>query len=81
LLLAAIVSTANAPSQWIDRAAAQEVALTPLETAEVARGYRAETLTLKPVVNDKNETIGKINDFSLARRATSTLSFPSVIFS
>jgi hypothetical protein len=72
---------ANAPSQWIDRVAAQEVALTPLETAEVARGYRAEALILKPVVNDKNETIGKINDFSLARRATSTLSFPSVIFS
>jgi hypothetical protein len=63
LLLAAIVSTANAPSQWIDRAAAQEVALTPLETTEVARGYRAETLKLKPVVNDKNETIGRINDF------------------
>jgi len=63
LLLAAIVSTAIAPSPWIDRAAGQEVALTPFEVTEVAKGYRAEMLKLKPVVNDKNETIGKINDF------------------
>ena len=48
---------------WTDRAAAQEVALTPLEATEAARGYRAETIKLKPVVNDKNETIGRINDF------------------
>jgi hypothetical protein len=63
LLLAAVVLTAVVPSPWIDRAAAQEVALTPLEATEVARGYRAEALKLKPVVNDKNETIGRINDF------------------
>ncbi|MEH2488703.1 PRC-barrel domain-containing protein [Bradyrhizobium sp. AZCC 2230] len=48
---------------WADRATAQEVALTPLETTEVARGYRAEAIKLKRVVNDKNETIGRINDF------------------
>ena len=52
---------------WTDRAAAQEVALTPLEATEVARGYRAETIKLKPVVNDKNETIGKINDFIFSK--------------
>jgi hypothetical protein len=63
LLLAAVVLTASVPSLWIDRAAGQEVALTPLEATEVARGYRAEALKLKPVVNDKNETIGRINDF------------------
>jgi hypothetical protein len=63
LLLAAVVLTAVVPSPWIDRAAGQEVALTPLEATEVARGYRAEALKLKPVVNDKNETIGRINDF------------------
>jgi hypothetical protein len=34
-----------------------------MQATEVARGYRAETLKLKPVVNEKNETIGKINDF------------------
>ena len=62
-LLAAAVLTAVVPSPWIDRAAGQEVALTPLEATEVARGYRAEALKLKPVVNDKNETIGRINDF------------------
>jgi hypothetical protein len=62
-LLAAAVLTAVVPSPWIDRAAGQEVALTPLEATEVARGYRAEAIKLKPVVNDKNETIGRINDF------------------
>jgi hypothetical protein len=63
LLLAAVVLTAVIPSPWIDRAVGQEVALTPLEATEVARGYRAEAIKLKPVVNDKNETIGRINDF------------------
>jgi hypothetical protein len=63
LLPVAVVSMAIAPSPWIDRAAGQEVALTPFEVTEVAKGYRAEMLKLKPVVNDKNETIGKINDF------------------
>jgi hypothetical protein len=62
-LLAAVVLTAVIPSPWIDRAVGQEVALTPLEATEVARGYRAEALKLKPVVNDKNETIGRISDF------------------
>lgn len=63
LLLAAAVLTAAIPFHWIDRATGQEVALTPLEATEVARGYRAEALKLKPVVNDKKETIGRINDF------------------
>ena len=45
------------------RAIAQEVALTPLESKEVAKGYRADALKLKPVVNDKGETIGRISDF------------------
>jgi hypothetical protein len=62
LLLAAVL-TAVVPFPRIDRAAGQEVALTPLEATEVARGYRAEAIKLKPVVNDKNETIGRINDF------------------
>jgi hypothetical protein len=66
MLLAAVVSTI-VPSPWIDHAARQEIALTPLETTEVARGYRAATLKLKPVVNDKNETIGKINDFIFSK--------------
>jgi sporulation protein YlmC with PRC-barrel domain len=46
-----------------DRAAAEEVALTPLESKEVAKGYRADALKLKTVVNDKGETIGRISDF------------------
>jgi hypothetical protein len=34
-----------------------------MEAKEVARGYRAESLKVKPVVDDKNQTIGRINDF------------------
>jgi hypothetical protein len=63
LLPAAVVLTTVVPFSWIDHAAGQEVALTPLEATELARGYRAEALKLKPVVNDRKETIGRINDF------------------
>jgi hypothetical protein len=56
----------------IDRAAAQEVALTPLQANEVAKGYRADALKLKPVVNDKNEGLGRIDDFILSRDGNST---------
>jgi sporulation protein YlmC with PRC-barrel domain len=45
------------------RAAGQEVALTPMEAKEVGRGYQAEALKLKPVINDTGEMIGRINDF------------------
>ena len=61
--LSAVVLTTVILSLRIDHAAAQEVGLTPMEATEVGRGYRAETLKLKPVVNEKNETIGRINDF------------------
>ena len=60
---AAVVLTIVVLAPWMNRAAGQEIGLTPLETNEVARGYRAESLKLKPVVNDKSETIGRINDF------------------
>lgn len=49
--------------QKVDCATAQEVALTPMQAREVARGYRAESLKLKPVVNDKGETLGRLSDF------------------
>jgi hypothetical protein len=61
-LLPAVLVTA-AVLLSADRAAAQEVALTPLESKEVAKGYRADALKLKTVVNDKGETIGRISDF------------------
>jgi hypothetical protein len=62
-LLPAVLLTTVVLSLWIDRAPAQEVALTPMQATELARGYRAEALKLKPVVNDKNETVGRITDF------------------
>jgi hypothetical protein len=62
-LLPAVILTTAALSLWIDYAAGQEIALTPMQATEVAKGYRADGLKLKPVVNDKNETIGRINDF------------------
>jgi hypothetical protein len=61
--VSAAIFTTVLLSLRVDPAAAQEIGLTPMEATEVARGYRAETLKLKPVVNDKNETIGRINDF------------------
>jgi len=61
--LPAAILTAGVFSFRNDHAAGQEGALTPMQATEVAKGYRAEALKLKPVVNDKNETIGRINDF------------------
>jgi len=61
--LSAVIFTTVILSLRIDHATAQEVGLTPMQSTEVARGYRAETLKQKPVVNEKNETIGRINDF------------------
>ena len=61
MLPAVLVTAALLLSAY--RAAAQEVALTPLESKEVAKGYRADALKLKTVVNDKGETIGRISDF------------------
>src|SRR5260370_38320505 len=65
--LPAVILTTVVFSFRIDHAAGQEVALTPMQATEVAKGYRAEALKLKPVVNDKNETIGRINDFCLVK--------------
>jgi sporulation protein YlmC with PRC-barrel domain len=50
-------------SLCMHRAAGQEIGLTPMQATEVARGYRAGALQLKHVVNEKGETIGRINDF------------------
>jgi hypothetical protein len=60
---ATVVLTIVAHAPWMICATGQEIGLTPLETNEVARGYRADNMRLRPVVNDKNETIGRINDF------------------
>jgi hypothetical protein len=43
--------------------AAQEIGLTPMEATEVAKGYSAEKLKFRPVVDDKHARIGRINDF------------------
>src|SRR5260370_8616001 len=68
-LVSAVIFTTVVLSVRIDRGAAQEIGLTLMEATEVARGLRAETLKLKPVVNDKNETLGRINDFVFGRDA------------
>ena len=46
---------------------AQEVALVAPDAKEVAKGYRAEELKLRSVVNDKGEIIGRIDDFIFGR--------------
>ena len=48
-------------------APAQEVALVAPDAKEVAKGYRAEELKLRTVVNDKGEIIGRIDDFIFSR--------------
>lgn len=63
LLLAVIGLVLTTLTQGLGRAAGQEVALTPMESKEVARGYRAEALKLKSVINDKGQIIGRISDF------------------
>jgi hypothetical protein len=50
-------------SKPIDHAAAQEIGLTPLEATEVAKGYSADALKFRSVVNEKHDRIGRINDF------------------
>jgi hypothetical protein len=50
-----------------DRATAQEVGLAPLDVKEVARGYRAEALKLKPIANEKSQVLGKISDFIFSK--------------
>jgi hypothetical protein len=62
-LLPAVVLTSVVLSSWTGHGVAQEIALTPLQATEVAKGYRADALRLKPVVNDKNDAIGRVNDF------------------
>lgn len=46
---------------------AQEVGLVTLDVDEVARGYRANALKLRPVVNEKGEIVGEIDDFIFGR--------------
>jgi PRC-barrel domain len=61
--LPAVFLTTAALCPWVEHAKAQEIGLTPMQTTEVARGYRAGALQLDQVVNDKGEKIGRINDF------------------
>ena len=62
LLLIAVLTVVML-SKPIDHAAAQEIGLTPLEATEVAKGYSADALKFRSVVNEKHERIGRINDF------------------
>ena len=51
-------------------AVAQEVDLVPVQNQVLASGYRAELLKFKPVMNDKRENIGRIDDFIFAKDET-----------
>ena len=61
--LPSVVLTTVALFSWTGHGAAQEIALSPLQATEVAKGYRADALKLMAVVNDKNVPIGRVNDF------------------
>ena len=45
----------------------QEISLVPLDNKAVAKGYRANSLRLRRVINDKGEPIGSIDDFIFGR--------------
>lgn len=49
------------------RALTQEVTLVAPDAKEVAKGYRADDLKLRSVVNDKGDIIGHIDDFIFGR--------------
>lgn len=48
-------------------AVTQEITLVPLDSREVAKGYSANALKQRSVVNDKLEPIGRISDFMFAK--------------
>lgn len=62
-LLLAVAPIAATLFLGLGHARSQEVALTPLQATEVAKGYRADSLKLKSVVNEKGESLGRIADF------------------
>lgn len=50
--------------------ASQQLSLVPLNTKEVAKGYRASVLKLKQVANDKGEVIGTVDDFIFSKEGS-----------
>ena len=63
VICAALLVALSSRSFMPEPASSQEVHLATLDVKEVANGYRANALKLKPVINDKRETIGRIDDF------------------
>ncbi len=67
LVSAAIISvsilTANANAQGVP----QSVEITKVDVQKLAAGYRASKVIGSSVVNDANETIGKIDDLLVTR--------------
>lgn len=63
LLIFAVVALCAVPKP----AVTQEVSLVPLDNKAVAKGYRANALRLRRVMNDKGELIGSIDDFIFGR--------------
>jgi sporulation protein YlmC with PRC-barrel domain len=51
----------------INAAAPQEISLVAVDNRDLAKGYRASALKTKPVVNEKGERIGRIEDFIFGR--------------
>src|ERR1700724_1560168 len=69
-----LILTAFFPCIVTGSAATQEVGLVTVDVADVAKGYRANSLRLKPVMNDKKELIGTIDDSCLGGTMASLLS-------
>jgi hypothetical protein len=59
-ILAIAVSVAGAPG--LAQSASQTAALSGIEAKDLGGGYRASKVIGSTVVNDQNETVGKIDD-------------------
>ena len=56
----------------------QSVALTKIDVVQVANGYRASKVIGENVVNDANETVGKVDDIILSSDGKSAFAVLSV---
>ncbi|MBN9491590.1 MAG: PRC-barrel domain-containing protein [Alphaproteobacteria bacterium] len=56
----------------------QSVALTKIDVVQVANGYRASKVIGENVVNDANETVGKVDDIILSADGKSAFAVLSV---
>ena len=74
LVAASLFATAGVFAQGTQ----QSVALTKIDVVQVANGYRASKVIGENVINDANETVGKVDDIILSADGKSAFAVLSV---